>query len=137
MYWNRAVLGLAIAIPLVLASCQAPSKVRVTMDEYRISPNVTSIGAGRVTFEVTNLGREEHEMVVLKTDLPTSTLRLRATDTEKVDEEASGTMIGEIEDILVGSTRTETFDLSPGRYILVCNIAGHYGHGMVTTFQAT
>ncbi len=53
-----------------------------------------------------------------------------------VDEAASGTVIGKIEQSELGSgeSASATFDLSPGKYVLICNIAGHYKDGMYAGF---
>jgi uncharacterized cupredoxin-like copper-binding protein len=42
-----------------------------------------------------------------------------------------------VEDITAGSTRDLTVDLQPGRYVLVCNIPGHYKLGMHTALTAS
>ena len=56
-----------------------------------------------------------------------------------VDEAASGTVIGKIEasELGSGASAGATFDLSPGKYVLICNISGHYDAGMYTDFEVT
>ena len=53
-----------------------------------------------------------------------------------VDETGSGTIIGKIEQDELGSGKSAsaTFDLSPGKYVLICNLGGHYRNGMFAGF---
>jgi uncharacterized cupredoxin-like copper-binding protein len=49
-------------------------------------------------------------------------------------------LIGEIEDIPVGETKTVTLELAAGNYVFICNIwdeeeqEAHYQEGMRTSF---
>jgi uncharacterized cupredoxin-like copper-binding protein len=52
----------------------------------------------------------------------------------KVDEGAAGELIGRTETLSPGKTKTVTFDLVPGDYVLLCNLLGHYDAGMFTGF---
>jgi len=95
--------------------------------------------AGDVTFVVKNVGTIEHEAVVLKTSVPFD--RLPITDGgdppapvksggDKVSEDAN---VGETGDpnLQPGDTRTFTIkNMTAGSYVVVCNLAGHYGKGM-------
>ena len=55
----------------------------------------------------------------------------------EVDEEgleASGVESpGEIEDVGPGQTKSGTLKLTPGRYVMICNLPGHYKQGMYGT----
>jgi uncharacterized cupredoxin-like copper-binding protein len=57
----------------------------------------------------------------------------------KVDEAASGTVVGTIRESSLGSGESAgaTFDLSPGKYVLICNISRHYKDGMYAAFEVT
>ena len=137
-------LGLGVGIALLLSGCQtlagtfAPvpkdSQVRITMNEWAMKPSVASVPAGKVTFQAVNQGAVLHEMVVMKTDLAPNALKMKANE-DKMDEATSGTNVGEIEGIASGATKTETFDLASGHYLLVCNEIGHYHQGMVSAFD--
>ncbi len=54
----------------------------------------------------------------------------------EVDETASGTVIGKIGESELGSGKSAgaTFDLSPGKYVFMCNLGGHYSNGMYAGF---
>ena len=55
----------------------------------------------------------------------------------QVDETATGIVIGKVEqsELGPGKSASATFDLSPGKYVLICNISGHCEDGMYTAFQ--
>ncbi len=133
------ISGLLLVGALILGACTARSgsgeqSVRVVMDEWNVKPSAGTVAPGRVSFSAVNQGKEEHELVVLKTDLAPNALQMRASE-DKVDETASAQNLGEIEDVEAGKTKTGTFELPAGRYVLVCNVAGHYRQGMATSFE--
>lgn len=105
-----------------------------------------SVAAGDVSFSVKNAGTIVHEMVVLKTDTAFDKLPIVdagdppapvATGADKVDESANVGETGE-PDLEPGNTRTFTIKgLAAGHYVLVCNIAKHYGLGMRAAFTVS
>jgi uncharacterized cupredoxin-like copper-binding protein len=119
--------------------------VGVTLQEFSVIPDESSISSGKVTFDVTNEGPNEvHELVVLKTDLAADALPTNSDGS--ADEEGAGVEpIDEIEDLAVGDSRDLTVDLQPGHYVLVCNIVSthegeveaHYKLGMRAEFTVT
>jgi plastocyanin len=131
-----AVASLALAT-LALPACRggggvgAAGTVNVTLQEWAVIPAQSSVGAGSVTFEVTNEGPDHpHELVVIRTDLAPDALPTMPEG--MVDEEGEGIeIIGEIEEFPPGETRSATFDLDSGSYALVCNVSGEEGgeHG--------
>jgi uncharacterized cupredoxin-like copper-binding protein len=53
-----------------------------------------------------------------------------------VDEaklEAEGADAGEIADVAPGDTKKGTFKLTAGKYVMFCNLPGHYTQGMYGT----
>lgn len=90
-----------------------------------------TVSAGEVRFEVTNGSKHMvHEMVVSpvkdeKTPLPYDKAG------NKVDEDAAG-HLGEVAELEPGKKGGLKLTLKPGRYILYCNIPGHYALGMWT-----
>jgi len=131
------------------AASPAPSgttSVSVGLQEFSIAPSVASVPAGTVKFVAKNTGPDDvHEMVVLRTDLDPAALPVDKDG--KADEEADGiTSIGETGDVAVGETKEASFDLAPGKYVLICNIVqtepdgsieAHYKVGMRTAFTVT
>jgi hypothetical protein len=121
----------------------AAASVQVTLQEWAVGTDVTEAPAGPVTFTVSNIGPEDvHEFVVIRTDL--SFIDLPTDETGAVDESAEGVeVMGEIEDIPVGSSQDLTLTLEPGAYALICNIfsadenEAHYQMGMRTAFTVT
>ena len=131
------------------AASPAPSgttSVSVGLQEFAIVPSVASVPAGTVKFVAKNSGPDDiHEMVVLRTDLDAAALPVDKDG--KADEEGDGiTSIGETGDVAVGETKEASFDLAPGKYVLICNIVqtepdgsieAHYKVGMRTAFTVT
>lgn len=117
-----------------LASAQ-DATVNVELNEWSVTPDVSSVTAGDIDFVATNTGAIDHELVVLKTDLAADALPVADG---KVDEHGAGVEeIGEIEEFAAGATESATFTLTPGSYVLICNIAGHYEAGMYTAFTVS
>ncbi len=95
-----------------------------------VKTDLDSVPAGMVTFKVTNASKDiVHEMILspLPKDGP---LPYLAAD-YKVNEDAAG-HLGEVSELDPGATGALTVALSPGRYILFCNIPAHYMNGMWT-----
>ena len=130
---------------MVLAGCSAASggSVKVTLTEWAVVTDKASVPAGTVEFVVTNSGTQfKHEFVVIKSDLAPADLP--AVD-GKVDEEGAGiSFIGEVEQLEIGASGTASFDLTAGKYVLICNIVetgsgheSHYNQGMRVAFTVT
>jgi uncharacterized cupredoxin-like copper-binding protein len=115
--------------------------VAVTLQEFAVGTVPPDAPAGTVTFNITNKGPDdEHEFVVVKTDLDPTAL---PTDpaTGAVDEEGAGIeIVDEVEAIPVGDSAELAVDLDAGAYVLMCNIydkaekESHYQKGMRTGF---
>lgn len=95
-----------------------------------------TITAGMVTFEVTNTSKDMvHEMVV--SPVPDSGKPLPYDKSlSKVDEDAAG-HLGEVSELTPGQSGTLKLALKPGKYILYCNLPGHYSLGMWTLITVT
>ena len=98
---------------------------------FSLIPTVGSVKAGQVRFIAANYGTMSHEMVVVKTDKTPKQLM------EPNGSANESTSVGEAADIAPGQTKTVTLDLKPGRYVLLCNLPGHYKAGMYHTFVVT
>lgn len=108
----------------------------MSMAMLGIDAEPKSIKAGRVTFRVTNVSKDMiHEMVV--SPVPDSGKPLPYDKSlEKVDEDAAG-HLGEVPELSPGQSGSLSLRLKPGKYILYCNVAGHYALGMWTRITVT
>lgn len=107
----------------------ANSKMGITI--YR-----NSIKAGLVNFEVKNNGEKTiHEMLVLPIK-DTSTPLPYLKDENRLDEKKTNSL-GEVSELDPGKSGTLTLTLKPGKYLLVCNVPGHYAAGMWTLLTVT
>jgi uncharacterized cupredoxin-like copper-binding protein len=141
--------GVAVASPGGTATAAAaPIDVALTDTKgldgpMTVTPFADNAPAGDVTFNVKNLGTVDHELLVIKTDTAFDQIPITdsgdppapvTTGADKIDEANN---IGETGDpnLKPGDTRTFTVKgLAPGHYVLVCNIAKHYGLGMRAAF---
>jgi uncharacterized cupredoxin-like copper-binding protein len=126
-----------MALALLVVSCAQPaetaptgSQVVAELADSKITVNVPSVKAGKIKIGVRNLGTMEHSFVVLKTDLAPDKLPVDGASA-KAKEDGK---VGEIPSIPVGKSAAVTLDLTPGKYVFICNIAGHYQLGMHTGF---
>jgi uncharacterized cupredoxin-like copper-binding protein len=144
--------GLAVTPPTAAAAATAaPIDVALTDTKgldapMAVIPFASTTSAGDVAFDVKNLGTVDHELIVLKTDLPFDQIPVAdsgdppapvTTGADKVDEANN---VGETGDpnLKPGETRTFTIkNLAAGSYVLVCNLAKHYGLGMRAKFTVT
>lgn len=89
--------------------------------------------AGKITFKVKNSSKDTiHEMIVMyransKDPLP------YIADENRVDEDKAGDK-GEVSELDPGASGSLTVDLKPGKYVLICNVPGHFVSGMWTEF---
>jgi uncharacterized cupredoxin-like copper-binding protein len=101
--------------------------IRVKLGEMWVKPDYTSVKAGKVTFAATNTGQLEHELMIERTPLTMD-------GPGRPNEEAAQ---GMIEDMGPGESGRMTLKLTPGSYVLFCNVSGHYAAGQHTRFTVT
>jgi uncharacterized cupredoxin-like copper-binding protein len=105
----------------------------VTLSEFVLTANPTSVPPGGVFFAARNVGQGVHEVVVLRTVRSPDALPVTGS---QVDETAPGIeRLGRIGNVRPGSGDGLRIELQPGRYVLICNIAGHYQQGMRAALQ--
>ena len=134
----RRLPAALVSVGLLLAACggaqqagaPAGSQVIVEMTDYRVTVNVASVKAGSTKIGVRNLASQMHSFEVLKTDLPHDKLPIDGVSA-KAKEDGK---VGGIESIAPGGSASVTLDLAPGKYVLICNVAGHYQLGMHVSF---
>jgi uncharacterized cupredoxin-like copper-binding protein len=127
-----------LALVLVASACSQameplPPDVNVIVDlkEYSITLNVSSVKAGTVKFGIRNLGSMVHDFDLFKTDLPLANLPI---DQGAAKVKMDG-LVKQVINIAAGRSTTVSADLAPGRYVIICNVAGHYQLGMRVSLQ--
>jgi hypothetical protein len=118
------------------------SGVDVGLKEFAVTPDPVEVDAGETEFTADNIGTEVHEMVIVRArsaaDLPTD-----ADGAVDEDQIAKDDQIGEIEDVQIGRTKSISFDMKAGDYVIFCNIVdeeadgttvSHFKEGMHESF---
>jgi uncharacterized cupredoxin-like copper-binding protein len=105
----------------------ATGTVYVNLGDFWAQPAVTSVRAGKVTFIAENTGQMPHELMIERAPI-------KMTAPNQPNEDAAQ---GMIDDMTSGQSGRMTVRLTPGNYVLFCNITGHYAAGQHTTFTVT
>ncbi len=122
----------------------ATATVELHLTEYAIVAQPPSITAGTIRFVAENKGAHHHEVVVVRAD---TIAELPTLDEGSFDEAGApaGSVIGEIEAFGAQQSCDGTFELTPGTYVLLCNLVdiesdaltAHFSNGMSTTFTVS
>ena len=89
--------------------------------------------AGRVVFDVTNVGKVKHQFTVIHTKKSAATVLSKSEPNDDIPGAK-----GEISAIKPGATRKLVIkNLKPGHYALVCALPGHYQSGMYADFTVS
>jgi len=129
-------------------AAKKPTNITVKLREFTITPLPSAeANAGKVRMKAINTGTLTHEMVLVRAASETALPKVTTPGGERavgaVDEEAipEQDTIGETGDVKPGKTVTKTFKLSPGHYIMFCNIddatGNHFARGMESSFDVT
>ena len=98
--------------------------------------NQPSVKAGAVRFDVTNWSRGMlHEMLVVAVDNPQAPLPYDYAQAKVAEDQVK--VLGDTGDLQPGASYTLDVTLTPGSYLLICNVPGHYAAGMVTPLTVT
>ena len=117
-------VAVGLAVPAVLAS---GSSVGVSLKEFKVIPTAASVKAGKVTFKVKNVGLVDHEFVVVKKNAAPGKLPVKGG-------RAVVKALGRIGPFKKGTGGSLTVTLAAGKYVLLCNVAGHYQAGQYARF---
>ena len=133
----RVLIAMATAL-VTRAGCAAQGaqpgtggQVSVTLTDQGVTLVQSTVNSGPVTFKVKNAGSIEHELVVVRTDIAQDKIQPDPDEPGKMSEEGAQ---GESGDLAAGLTKDFTLNLSPGKYVLMCNQPGHYMAGMHIAF---
>ena len=117
-----ALLAAAIALPTGCSDNDPVREdrpvVRVTLDEYAITPQDVSVPSGRVQLVARNIGRLTHNLQV---EIPPK------------DPDEQTESLGQTPTAQPGTTVTATVTLKPGTYLMRCSLANHDDLGMTGT----
>ena len=155
---KRKFWAVPLALALMAGAAQADSLVRVTLIDksgaadvsspqlgmgmhadmsrakMAINANPDRMRKGAVRFDVTNLASSiVHEVIVARIESEDQVLPYDESRA-KVDAEQLYTL-GSVNEIAPNKSVSLTLNLTPGKYLLYCNISGHYMAGMWTVIN--
>ena len=85
--------------------------------------------AGLIAFQVQNAGAVNHEFKVIRSDVAVDGLAIEGGKAN----EGGLDILAAIPEFQGGSTVSTTLELTPGQYLLFCNVPAHYQLGMVVS----
>jgi uncharacterized cupredoxin-like copper-binding protein len=133
MYADLDVVAIDGSVPLHAAKTPAPpatGAIDGAEKEWAVEISSDLHVAGDVTFNLKNEGSIPHEFIVARSDKSADELlALVDPSTHRIDEEVLDA-IGEQPEYAPGESKTLTLNLTPGHYVVFCNIEGHYANGM-------
>jgi uncharacterized cupredoxin-like copper-binding protein len=124
-----ATLAIVAGVASAALAQPAATKVGVRLKEFRVLPARSHTAPGKVTFVVRNVGAIKHEFVVLRTKIAAGKLPTVGTKAKEIGR------VGKIAPFAPGQTRRLTLTLKAGRYVLLCNLPGHYKAGQFASFK--
>ena len=136
---RRMLVTLSVALAVVMTACSAPASTDsgeaptlvAQLSDFKVTLDHPSIAAGHVVIGIRNTASMEHELKVIKTCVAPDQLPIDGA-TAKASEQGK---VGEVLNIGAGASRKLVLELAAGKYVLLCNIAGHYQLGMHTALE--
>jgi uncharacterized cupredoxin-like copper-binding protein len=110
-----------------LPSTKNGQLLRVTERDFQITPASHRAAPGAIVLRVVNRGPDEHELIVVRDN---GHLPLRSDGMTVNEESLARQIVGALEPGAAGKVRELRLVLAPGRYLLLCNMYGHYMAGM-------
>ena len=108
----------------------------MAMAKMGVNANPRSVHRGPVTFKVTNLASQMiHEVIVAR--LADGEQKLPYDETTQLVNETALQTFGSVKEIDPSKSASLTLELKPGKYLLYCNLPGHYMAGMWTLIDVT
>lgn len=148
-FHRLAAVAVAVSSIAVAAGCGGDGSTLAGADHANVTERDFHISApkrlpaGDVVFRVRNEGPDDHELLVLKQAEPGGAAQEEEEEAETplrsdgvtVDEDKLGpALVGTLEAQEPGVHELHV-KLGPGRYELICNMAGHYLGGMETEVE--
>jgi uncharacterized cupredoxin-like copper-binding protein len=125
----------ASALAAPTTTSVSPGPLVVLEHDFSLATNTSTLPAGSVALDIANQGPSSHELLAFRTDLPEDQLPLGPDG--RINEDALPKVVDTDTDLPPGTERHLSESLAPGRYVLVCNLPGHYKLGMHTVITVT
>ena len=109
--------------------------VNGTEEEWKIALDSFTHAPGSITFDLTHNGTIAHEFLIVRSDKFATQLLADVDATTKRIDEALIDVIDEQPEYSPGVPGSVTVDLTPGHYVVMCNIEAHYKAGMYADFD--
>ena len=126
-------IGYSARTKSVTAAGAVPN-IAVAESDFRIQATPGTIKGGLVDFTVSNAGPSAHEFLIFRADQAPNGLPTGSDG--RVDE--SNAQITKVFDsgdnVAANSSKVFHAALTPGNYVMVCNLPGHYMAGMHQAF---
>ncbi|HKN49079.1 MAG TPA: sulfocyanin-like copper-binding protein, partial [Actinomycetota bacterium] len=126
-------IGLSASRKSVTASSAVPN-IAVVEKDFSIQATPPTVKSGLVDFTVANAGPSSHEFLIFRADQAPDAFPTGSDG--RVDE--SSDQITKVFDsgdnIAANGSKVFHAALTPGTYVLVCNLPGHYKAGMHEAF---
>ena len=114
------------------------------MGTMSLTPRQTSVTAGQVTIELRNMGTRPHELLVFPLTKGQQPGARPIGADDRISEDG---VLGEVQPVCPpdpgidgtppGGVSRTTLNMTPGSYEIVCNLPGHYRHGMYALLTVT
>ncbi|MFL5831169.1 MAG: hypothetical protein ACJ76X_14745 [Solirubrobacteraceae bacterium] len=98
--------------------------------DFHIAVDTVAIAAGDYVLRIHNAGPDQHELIVVPDHR--GGLALRGDGFTTNEEAIQSSEPGAVDPQHPGATTYLRLHLKPGRYVLFCNMAGHFMAGMHT-----
>ena len=127
-----------LALMGVLGGCSsdrsAAPRVDFRMDDFSIKIATPRLASGTYDLALLNIGPTVHELIVARTPLDAKLLPV-ASDGLGVEEHDLENVASD-EFVAFGSALNHlAVTLSPGHYVVYCNLEGHYKAGMAANLE--
>ncbi|HEY2888413.1 MAG TPA: sulfocyanin-like copper-binding protein [Candidatus Limnocylindrales bacterium] len=129
-----AAPAVAVATPAPTPTVEPTPNTTIDLSEWHVAA-ASTFKAGTVTFTIKNDGTIQHELLVFKSDLAPAAYPQESGD---IVEDGPGVdLLSDGDNIDPSGSQQRTVQLTPGTYLFVCNIPGHFKAGMYTVVTVT
>lgn len=125
------LVGLALSFGVQGCAADPPDGPSIAaLSDFKVQLSSTPVHLGTNSFVVNNKGQQEHEFIGFKIDRPVAALEM--TPDGDLNEDVL-TSVTDGPNLAPRESSTRTVELkSPGTYLFLCNLPGHFKKGMYT-----